>query len=299
MVARWRVAATFVCGLMLACGCSRGPESAKPETAAASSRSNSVAGTRSGEAPRGFAADAIVAADYSDAMDRLTKVEADGDLPQPPDDDATLDELRRFGAAWQERWGPSFEVSLDGGRPLLQRGSPAPPWTVRTLDGEPASRDEYAGRHVLMVWGSLSCPTTCFRVPALEELARKWADAGLACVFVYEREAHVGGRFGYGVIQQAFVLDDRVRHARRLAAMFGLRQTILIDDMSNQTKQAYAAQDNSAYLIDADGRIVVSQVFFEPTEIEHELAVQFGPRESASAGGEKRRDEKSPEPEEQ
>jgi hypothetical protein len=217
------------------------------------SRNENDAAADSAVGPLRFAADAIVAAHYAEAMEQLAKAEADGSLPEPPGDDAAPDQLRQFGAAWQQEWGPSFVVEVERARPLIEPGRPAPPWSLRDSDGEPVSHEHYAGRHVLLVWGSLSCPTTCATIPAFESLADKWRLAGLACIFVYEREAHVGGQFGYGVVQQAFTFDDRIDHARRLGAMFGLTQTILIDEMDNKTKRAYAAQDNSAYLIDANG----------------------------------------------
>lgn len=223
-----------------------------------------------------FVASSVRAPRYQEAMTKLREAEAAGRLDDLPSPDAPAEELRTFGKRWHEEWGPSFEVIVENSRPLLPVGSPAPDWQVTDLDGGSVEVEEFRGKHILLIFGSLSCPTTCFKVSQFESLANKFADAGLVSIFVYEREAHPDSQFGFGVVPQAFSLEDRSMHARRLAAMFGLTQRIVIDDMNNSTKKAYAAQDNSAYLIDRDGRIVLSQVFFDSDEIDRELAAAIG-----------------------
>jgi cytochrome oxidase Cu insertion factor (SCO1/SenC/PrrC family) len=213
---------------------------------------------------------------YEQAMAKLREAEATGKLPDPPALDASAQALRAFGQQWQEEWGPNFEVIIEDARPLLPVGSIAPDLSVTDLDGVRVRVDDFRGKSVLLNFGSLSCPTTCFKVSLFESLARKYAEAGVVSIFVDQREAHPDSQFGFGTVSQTFSLEDRTGNARRLSALFGLTQRIVIDDMNNATKKAYAAHDNSAYLIDRNGCVLLSQIFLESDEIERKLAAAVG-----------------------
>ncbi|MEX0907152.1 MAG: TlpA disulfide reductase family protein [Gemmatimonadota bacterium] len=120
----------------------------------------------------------------------------------------------------------------------LDAGSPAPDYTARTLDGEPASISSFAGDVVLLnIWATWCAP--CVReMPALQRLHEELGDAGLRVVAVSVDAGGAGG------------------DVRDFVDRFRLTFTVL-HDPSGEIQTEYQVHGlPMTYLIGRDGRII-------------------------------------------
>lgn len=88
-------------------------------------------------------------------------------------------------------------------------------------------------------------------MPALEDLAKRYADMGFAFVFVYTREAHPGEK-----IPHHSNMAQKLEHARLLQTRWSVRRTILVDALDGPIHRAYGTLPNMTYIVSPTGRIV-------------------------------------------
>lgn len=129
-------------------------------------------------------------------------------------------------------------------------GDPAPDFELPATEGERVRLSALRGQPVLLLFGSVTGPMTRGGLPSLKQL---YADggAGIARWFqVYTREAHPGAYF-----PAPTTAAEKAGHARTFKALEDLPWPVLVDDLDGTVHRAFGGLPNSAYLIDADGRI--------------------------------------------
>ncbi len=70
-------------------------------------------------------------------------------------------------------------------------------------------------------------------------------------MFVYTREAHPGEH-----VPAHTTFEDKLAAARRLRDEFGIRRTILVDDLDGRTHRAYGSMPNMTWVVGRGGRLV-------------------------------------------
>ena len=130
-------------------------------------------------------------------------------------------------------------------------GDPFPNVELVKTDGERiSSSDALAGRPLLLVFGSVSCPMTVGSIPSLKRL---YEDYGQRVNFMtlYVREAHPGEN-----VPQADSLQKKLDHARTLQQLEKIPWTVAVDDVDGTLHRALDTKPNAAYLVATDGTIV-------------------------------------------
>jgi peroxiredoxin len=93
-------------------------------------------------------------------------------------------------ADWTEYRMPALE---DG---LLKRGSEAPDFDVRFLDGTRFRLAEHRGKVIWLVFWRLACPPCRVELPHLEKLHRKYNDSGIMIVgFNFADDGNLAAEF--------------------------------------------------------------------------------------------------------
>ena len=133
----------------------------------------------------------------------------------------------------------------------LRPGDSIPRFDLLASDGSQFQLDEYAaGRPVLLVTGSVTCPMTAASTPDLKSLYEKYGET-VAFVLLYVREGHPGEH-----TPQPKTIEDKLQHARALQEIFGVNWPVAVDDIDGSLHRALDAKPNSLHLIDASGKIV-------------------------------------------
>jgi hypothetical protein len=131
-------------------------------------------------------------------------------------------------------------------------GDPAPRFALATTDGAVIDNEALRadGRPTLLVFGSLTCPVTESAGDGLRDLHVRYGDR-VRFVVVNVREAHPGA-----LTPQPATMDQKVDHARRLGEHHRFPFEVAVDDIDGTVHRAFGTRPSSAYIIDADGRIV-------------------------------------------
>jgi len=108
-------------------------------------------------------------------------------------------------------------------------GQPAPDFTLKTVDGQTASLEDYRGSDVLLVFGNTRCPYCSARIPLLNQLqhegafdviyvalgttpsaAREFVDQkDIAFTVLVDSSQFAGRLYGIRAIPEAFVIDPQ------------------------------------------------------------------------------------------
>lgn len=131
-------------------------------------------------------------------------------------------------------------------------GDRIPSFDLETVDGGRFASDEFdgRGRHVLLVFGSLTCPITESAGDGLVQLHRTYGDS-VRFVVVNVREAHPGEH-----TPQPATIEAKTRHASRLREHHCMDFEVAVDDVDGTVHRAFGTRPSSAYLIDPAGTIV-------------------------------------------
>src|SRR5258708_4532486 len=144
---------------------------------------------------------------------------------------------------------------MDDWIPLLPAGSPAPAFTLASLNGEPVSLSSlHAGRPVLLAFFKVTCPTCQLAVPFLDRLASR------------------GGVHVVGISQ------DDAADTEEFRAAFGVHFPLLLDPAEKRyaVSAAYRLSNvPTLYRVETDGRIGWSSVAWVKSVFE-EVAIATG-----------------------
>lgn len=99
----------------------------------------------------------------------------------------------------------------------------------------------------------------------METLAQKYANE-VAFVFIYCKEAHSSEA------EPISTPRERLAQALRFAGQKNVKRKILIDDFGDQSIQKrYNACENSTFVLDRAGRVLLKQPISEPEKVEEFL----------------------------
>lgn len=171
-------------------------------------------------------------------------------------------------------------------------GEKAPDFRLETLDGRTADLQASLNKGpVVLEFGSYTCPIFREKHPVMERLREKYGNR-VSFFTVYTLEAHPKGdvcpytgrewvtepneqmKILYRQPQQ---VSERKQIAKDAQSALGMRTTLVLDDMTNSTWEAYGGAPNAAYLIGADGTVTLRQGWFEPEDFENALKRELSP----------------------
>jgi len=166
-------------------------------------------------------------------------------------------------------------------------GELAPDFTLKNLQGQAVTLQSVIGnRPVVLQLGSHSCPVYRYRRFGMAELYEKYRDQ-VRFLLVYTLEAHpIGSRSPYSdeewvswwnrlpgvLIPQHQHYQERLKMAAKSKTNLDIQYPYLIDEMNNAVWLVYGSASSPAFIIDRQGRIVLRQVWINPTELEETLA---------------------------
>ncbi len=164
----------------------------------------------------------------------------------------------------------------------LKPGQVLPNRTLVRTDGERISlRDLSAGRPIVLVTGSVTCPLSISTLSLFGELNRLHGDR-MAFAFIYTREAHPGEN-----IQQPATMAVKIAHARLLMEIHGVDWPVLVDDLDGSVHRMLDTKQNSIHILDSDGTILFRALFAgDPAaeEAVQAIALSHGPRKPQALG---------------
>jgi cytochrome oxidase Cu insertion factor (SCO1/SenC/PrrC family) len=128
-------------------------------------------------------------------------------------------------------------------------GSLAPEFALRDAAGNAWNLQELQGRPVVLLIGSGTCPVTQGNLPGLQELHAEYKDR-CQWLMLYVREAHPGEKMP---AHKSY--EQKREQADFFQELTGIRWPVLVDEVDGQVHKQYGLQPNSAFLIDADGRV--------------------------------------------
>ncbi len=109
----------------------------------------------------------------------------------------------------------------------------------------------------------------------METVYRDYAPKGVQFFYLYKALTHPE-LHGY---VKPISLEERLAHIKEAKRTLGTEIPWLADTMSNDLKHAIGNAPNSEFVIDPDGKIIVSRVWSRPSELRNDLAGLVGPVE--------------------
>jgi hypothetical protein len=104
---------------------------------------------------------------------------------------------------------------------------------------------------------------------------RDYAPKGVKFYYIYKALAHPEND-GY---VQPFTLKERLMHVKEAQRTLGSDIPWICDSMSNELKHALGSAPNSEFVIDPEGKVVVSRSWSKPSELRKDLEKLIGPVE--------------------
>lgn len=108
---------------------------------------------------------------------------------------------------------------------------------------------------LLLVFGSRSCPATISSIPDIKKLYAQYKSE-VEFAYVYVREAHPGEH-----ITQPQTMQDKTAQACALQAEQDIPWKMAVDTLDGEVHHMLATRPNSAYLIDATGKVIFRTLF--------------------------------------
>ncbi len=182
----------------------------------------------------------------------------------------------------------SFSASalISKGTALLPAQAAAPDFTAAKLGGGTVSLADLRGKPVVIEFGSITCPVYRGKIPAIAQLKNKYGERA-EFLLVYTVEAHPQGTASPysdkewipnrnvrdGVLrQQPDTAQSREALAREAVTKWGETLPVAVDSMDNAVWRSFGARANSAYVLDAEGRVVLSQEWTDGPALDAALA---------------------------
>jgi hypothetical protein len=106
----------------------------------------------------------------------------------------------------------------------------------------------------------------------LETVFRDYAPKGVRFFYVYKSLAHPEWD-GY---VQAFSLEERLKHVQEAKKRLGTGIPWIADSMDNRIKHAFGARNNSEFLFDPEGKLVLARQWSDPVALRTVLEERMG-----------------------
>jgi hypothetical protein len=102
-------------------------------------------------------------------------------------------------------------------------------------------------------------------VPAMDDMADRYADRGVSSVFIYTREAHPAENYRHHTS-----MDVKRSHAKVFREQCNVRRRILLDDLEGSAHRAFGSLPNMTYII-GRGMILYRASWTDAADIEDAL----------------------------
>jgi hypothetical protein len=196
-----------------------------------------------------------------------------------------------------------FRQEIGSLQPGPSVGSPAPDFTLKTVDGrQEITLSKLIGpKPVVLIFGNFTCGPFRSQGGNVEKLCRRYKDRA-TFVMVYVREAHPidGWRMESNDRVEVSIAQprsdaERIRVAQACSKRLELGVPMLVDSIGDVVGARYSGMPSRLYLIDHRGRVAYKSgrgpFGFKPAELEHSLVLllqdefpELKPKESDSAG---------------
>jgi hypothetical protein len=107
----------------------------------------------------------------------------------------------------------------------------------------------------------------------VEALNKAYGARGVSFYYVLSREPHPGF---YG-FTQTDSLEQRKEYVRLANAELQIELPWIIDDMENTMQKTYGRMPNPEFVIDSDGKVLISREWANPTKLKEFLEERIGP----------------------
>jgi hypothetical protein len=195
-----------------------------------------------------------------------------------------------------------FRQEIGSLQPGPAVGSPAPDFTLKTVDGrQEITHSKLVGsRPVVLIFGNFTCGPFRSQAGNVEKLYRRYKDRA-TFVMVYVREAHPidGWRMESNDRVEVSIAQprsdaERIRVAQACSKRLELGMPMLVDTIGDTVGARYSGMPSRLYLIDHRGRVAYKTgrgpFGFKPAELEHSLLLllqdefpELKPKDSAAA----------------
>jgi hypothetical protein len=161
----------------------------------------------------------------------------------------------------------------------LALGEKAPDLDVTDLKGDAVKLDDFAGKPLVLQFGSLTEPVFRLRVADTEKLAAKYGNK-VAFVVVYRKESHPadGEHAIEANVKDGFAIAkpvnqaERVKLAESAVERLGIKkQKMLVDSWSDTTSLRYGGYPNMTFVIDGKGDLQAGFSWMDPAGVKGAL----------------------------
>jgi hypothetical protein len=104
--------------------------------------------------------------------------------------------------------------------------------------------------------------------PSMNEIADRYADQGVASIFLYTHEAHPGENYPH-----LESMDQKIEHACALRDELGVNRSILLDALDGACHQAYGSMPNMTWIFARSGVPVYKSDWTDASSVEN--AIQY------------------------
>ncbi len=170
--------------------------------------------------------------------------------------------------------------------PSWHMGQAAPVLNVVNLRGQPVTLAAFAGKPLLLEFGSLTEPAFRLSAGSVTWLARKWRGK-ISVLIVYQAEAHPAGtskalvlnqRAGFAIPAAANAADRRKAAAEAAARLHLPASMVSLDAITNATSIAYGSLPNMTFLLDGTGKLVGAWPWMAPSQVNGAVQDQLANR---------------------
>ena len=131
---------------------------------------------------------------------------------------------------------------------------------VDARTGEPTTLAAlWAGDHLVVEFGSGTCPPSHAASPALDAIAADLAPRSVQVLLIYVREAHPGEHR-----PPHRTLQDKVRAARRTVDAWGIERPVYADALDGYLHRHYGLLPHMAWVIERGGRVAFKASWTDP-----------------------------------
>ena len=109
-------------------------------------------------------------------------------------------------------------------------------------------------------------------VPSLETVYRDYSPKGVRFYYVYKALAHPEMN---GFIQP-FTIGERLAHVKEAKVRLGTGIPWIADSIANEIKHAFGDRNNSEFLFDSEGKLVVARDWSDPQALRWDLEALVG-----------------------
>jgi hypothetical protein len=101
----------------------------------------------------------------------------------------------------------------------------------------------------------------------MDAIAADFAGKGVGSIFLYTHEAHPGENYPH-----LTSMEQKLRHARDLHDVLGIKRPILVDALDGACHRAYGSMPNMSWIFTQSGVPVYKSDWTDPASLENALA---------------------------